>query len=171
MKIGDQKVLRTLKKQMVRGLLQDKKVPGTSTGTRATAAPDPRLPARPAAGLLGESLVNGTLPCLTGLELHQETCFFEVTGRGTRTKWQTHRDCGRRMGKIESWAVWGPDTGSPRSSQRGGLCERTGPSLYGAAGLSRRIFPKRKRPSGALWGTLLQQQLQSPFHPAARRSL
>ena len=39
MKIGDQKVQRTLKKQMVRGLLQDKKVPGTSTGTRATAAP------------------------------------------------------------------------------------------------------------------------------------
>ena len=29
----------TEKKQMVRGLLQDKKVPGTSVGTRATAAP------------------------------------------------------------------------------------------------------------------------------------
>ena len=39
MKIGDQKVQRTLRKQMVRGLLQDKKVPGTSTGTRAAAAP------------------------------------------------------------------------------------------------------------------------------------
>ena len=39
MKIGDQKVLRTLKKQTVRGLLQDKKVPGTSAGTRVTAAP------------------------------------------------------------------------------------------------------------------------------------
>ena len=39
MKIGDQKVQRTLKKQMVRGLLQDKKVPGTSAGTRAPAAP------------------------------------------------------------------------------------------------------------------------------------
>ena len=42
MKIGDQKVLRTLKKQMVRGLLQDKKIPGTSVGTRVTAAPGPR---------------------------------------------------------------------------------------------------------------------------------
>ena len=39
-------------------------------------------------------------------------------------------------------------------------CVRTGPSLYGAAGLSRRIFPKRKRPLGALWGTLLQQARQ-----------
>ena len=39
MKIGDQKVQRTLRKQKVRGLLQDKKVPGTSTGTRAAAAP------------------------------------------------------------------------------------------------------------------------------------
>ena len=26
------------------------------------------------------------------------------------------------------------------------------PCMVGAAGLSRRIFPKRKRPSGALWG-------------------
>ena len=43
MKIGDQKVKRTLKKQMVRGSLQDKKVPGTSSGTRATAAPGPSL--------------------------------------------------------------------------------------------------------------------------------
>ena len=32
MKIGDQKVQRTLRKQKVRGLLQDKKVPGTNTG-------------------------------------------------------------------------------------------------------------------------------------------
>ena len=39
MKIGDKKVQRTLRKQKVRGLLQDKKVPGTSTGTRAAAAP------------------------------------------------------------------------------------------------------------------------------------
>ena len=39
MKIGDQKVQRTVRKQKVRGLLQDKKVPGTSTGTRAAAAP------------------------------------------------------------------------------------------------------------------------------------
>ena len=47
MKIGDQKVERTLKKQKVRGLLQDKKVSGTSMGTRATTAPDPCLPQDP----------------------------------------------------------------------------------------------------------------------------
>ena len=44
MKIGDQKVQRTLRKQKVRGLLQDKKIPGTSTGTRAAEAPGPPLP-------------------------------------------------------------------------------------------------------------------------------
>ena len=41
MKIGDQKVQRTLRKQKVRGLLQDKKVPGIKAGTRAAAAPGP----------------------------------------------------------------------------------------------------------------------------------
>ena len=41
MKTGDQKVERTLKKQTVRGLPQDKKVPGTSTGTRMAAGPGP----------------------------------------------------------------------------------------------------------------------------------
>ena len=40
MKIGDQKVQRTLRKQKVRGLLQDKKVPGTYAGTTAA---DPGL--------------------------------------------------------------------------------------------------------------------------------
>ena len=40
----DQKVQRTLRKQKVRGLLQDKKVPGTNVGTRAAAAPGPPLP-------------------------------------------------------------------------------------------------------------------------------
>ena len=39
MMTGDQKVQRTLKKQTIRGLLQDKKVPGTSRGTRAAEAP------------------------------------------------------------------------------------------------------------------------------------
>ena len=39
MKIGDQKVQRTLRRQNVRGFLQDKKVPGTNMGTRAAAAP------------------------------------------------------------------------------------------------------------------------------------
>ena len=55
---------------MVKGLLQDKKVPRTSTGTRVTAAPSPWL-----LGLLQdfwESWVNNSLPCQTSLEQHRE---------------------------------------------------------------------------------------------------
>ena len=47
MKIGDQRVQRTLRKQKVRGLLQDTTVPGTNVGTRAAAAPGPPLPGLP----------------------------------------------------------------------------------------------------------------------------
>ena len=47
MKIGDQKVQRTLRKQKVRGLLQDKKVPGTNVGTRAAAALGPPVQGLP----------------------------------------------------------------------------------------------------------------------------
>ena len=73
MKIGDQKVQRTLKKQMVRGLLLDKKVPGTRAGNKTTAAPGPHpLGLLPATGLLGESRVKGSLPCQTRLEQHPE---------------------------------------------------------------------------------------------------
>ena len=43
MKKGDQKVQRTLRKQKVRGLLQDKKVPGTNMGTGEAAAPGPPM--------------------------------------------------------------------------------------------------------------------------------
>ena len=50
MKIGDQKVQRALRKEKVRGLLQDKKVPGTNAGTRATAVPGP-----PVRGLLQDN--------------------------------------------------------------------------------------------------------------------
>ena len=43
MKIGDQKLYRILKNQMIRRVLQDNKVPGTSKGTRVAAAPGPAL--------------------------------------------------------------------------------------------------------------------------------
>ena len=57
----------------------------------------------------------------------------------------THGDNGHhQQGRVESWVVMGLDPDSPQSSWRGELCERTGPSLYGAAGLSRRNFSKRK---------------------------
>ena len=42
-----QKGQRTLRKQKVRGLLQEKKIPGTKVGTRATAVPGPPLPGLP----------------------------------------------------------------------------------------------------------------------------
>ena len=45
MKIGDQKLYRTLKNQPVRRVLQDNKVPVTGVGTKAAAAPGP-APAR-----------------------------------------------------------------------------------------------------------------------------
>ena len=48
-----------------------------------------------------------------------------------------------QLGRVESWAMTGPDPDSPQSSWRGGLCERTDPSLYGVAGLSMN-FSKRK---------------------------
>ena len=70
MKIGDQKVQRTVEKQKVRGLLQDKKVPGTYAGTTAA---DPGLLVQ---GLPQDSWerarVNGPLPCQTRPEQHCE---------------------------------------------------------------------------------------------------
>ena len=42
--------------------------------------------------------------------------------------------------------MWDPYPDIPWSSWRGGLCERTGPSLYGVAGLSRRISQKEDTP-------------------------
>ena len=47
MKIGEQKVQRILRKQKVRGLLQDKKVPGTNVGNRVAAAPSPPIQGLP----------------------------------------------------------------------------------------------------------------------------
>ena len=41
MKIGDQKLSRTLKNQMVRRVLKDNKVPGTTAGTKEAEAPGP----------------------------------------------------------------------------------------------------------------------------------
>ena len=54
------KIVEDIEKQMVRRLLCDGKVPGTSMGTRAAASPGP-APARPAARVLVESQVNNFL--------------------------------------------------------------------------------------------------------------
>ena len=61
------------------------------------------------------------------------------------------KDLGQQLGRIESWAVLGPDADSPWSSRRGGLCESTGScteGAEGAAGLSGRISQKEKDPRG-----------------------
>ena len=84
MKMGDQKVERTLKKQTVRGLLQEIKVPGTNVENRATAAPGlhPPQDSWERAGLMAPSAAKQGLSS-TG----RETWLLEVTRRGTDTKW------------------------------------------------------------------------------------
>ena len=57
------------------------------------------------------------------------------------------------LGRVESWAMWGPDPHSPHLAGEVG-CKRTGPSLYGVAGLSRRIFSFLLKKKKTLWGTL-----------------
>ena len=80
-------------------------------------------------------------------------------------KWKTQGDHRHRQRRVESWAVCDPDPDSPQPSWRGGLCERSGPSLYkGSHRIEQEDFSqKEKRPSGALWGIPLQQ-LQSLIH-------
>ena len=122
-------------------------------------------PARPARGLLGESQVNDSLPYQTRLEQHRERpgCLKSQGGEEGQSGKHTET-VGTGWGELRvgpCWALMRTVPGledSPRSSpsRRGGLWERTGPPLYRVAGLSRRIFLKRKRPSGALWGILLQ---------------
>ena len=49
-----------------------------------------------------------------------------------------------QLGRVRVGLCWALTRTVPQSSWRGGHCERTGPSLYGAAGLSRRNFSERK---------------------------
>ena len=169
MKIGDQKVQRTLRKQKVKGLLQDKKVPGTSSGTRATAAPGRHLMGLPQDSWERAKLMAPT-PAKQGSSSTERDLVAWSHRAGNKDEVVNPQRLWVWLGRVESWVMWGPDPDSPRSGWRGGLCERTGPSLYGVAGLSRRNCSKRKRHSGAVWGSLLQQQLQSPLHLAARGS-
>ena len=131
MKIRDQKVQRTLKKQKVSGLLQDKKVPGTNVGTRTQPQARPcgaccRTPGREP-DLRPPPLPNRACAILS------ETWLPEVAGRGIRTKWKTQGDRRRWPRRVESWAEYDPDPNSPLPSWRGGLCGRSGPSLSGGS--------------------------------------
>ena len=76
----------------------------------------------------------------------------EVSGRGIRTKWKTQGDCGHWPRRVESWAECDPDRDSPWPSWRGGLCEKSGPSLYrGSHRIKQEDFSPPKK---TLWGTL-----------------
>ena len=71
---------------MVRGLLQDKKVAGTSMGNRATTAPGPPHPDLPQDSW--ERALNSALsPTKQGLSITKRDLLLEVAGRGIRTNW------------------------------------------------------------------------------------
>ena len=60
------KIVEDTEKSEVRRVLQDNKVLGSSLGTRVAAAPGP-APTWSVTGFLGESRVNGSLPCQSRL--------------------------------------------------------------------------------------------------------
>ena len=70
---------------MVRRVFQDNKVPGTRRGTRAAAAPG-LAPSGSAEGFLRWSQVNGSLPCQTRFEQHQEGPGCLKSQRGNKDK-------------------------------------------------------------------------------------
>ena len=132
---------------MVRRLLQDNKFPATSTGSRAAAAPGP--------GLLQDSWERARLiapsPAKQGLSSterdlvawsHREGNKDEVAN--TQGRWAPTETVDASWGELRAGPVMGPDLDILWSSWRCGPCEMTGPSLYGAAGFSRRNFSKRK---------------------------
>ena len=70
MKIGDQKVEDT-EKTDGKGIASGQKGPWDQWGEQGNCSPRPE-PSVPATGLLGESQVNGSLPCQTRLEQHRQ---------------------------------------------------------------------------------------------------
>ena len=141
-----------------------RKVPGTSTGTRATAAPGPRP-----SGLLQNSWERAELmiscPAKQGLSSTMRDLVAWSHREGNKDKVVNPQRPGAlaeeswKLGLLWSWP------GQSRSSWRGGLSERTGSSLYrGRQMIEQEDFPKKKKTLGALWEIPLQQQLQSPLH-------
>ena len=151
MNIGDQKVQRTLRKQKVRGLLQDNKVPGTKVRARTAAAPGPPLLGLPQdswerAGLTAPSPVKKG-PSNTVRDLVACSC-----REGNKTKWKTQGDCRhwRRRVKVGPPAIM-TQTAPGLAGDMGCVREQALPCTEGARGSNRRIFPKKKK---TLWGTL-----------------
>ena len=140
---------------MVRGLLQDKKGPGTSTGNRVTAAPGPHP-----LGLLQDSWERAGLtapsPAKQGLSSTKRDLVALSRREGNKDEVVNPQRLWALAGeslRVENWAMWDPDPDSPRPSWRGGLCERIGPSLYsGSHRIEQEDFPKKKKTLRALWG-------------------
>ena len=63
-------------------------------------------------------------------------------------KWKTQGDQGHWPRRLASWAACEPDPDSPRPSWTGGLCERTGPSLYGGSHRIEQECFSQKHPLG-----------------------
>ena len=135
-------------------------------GEQGNCSPRP-LPSRTALILLEERPANDSLPCQTKLEQHRE--------RPGCLKWQGSAKPTETVGAGWGQLRVGPcgvliQTVPGLAGEMGCVRRQAFPCMEGVAGLSRRISSKRKRPSGALWGILLQQQLQSPLHLDAGRS-
>ena len=88
---------------MVRG-----KVLGTSAGTRVAAAPDLE-PAGSAAGFMGESQINGSLPCQKRFKQHQDEPGSLMSQGGNKEEVaNTQGLCAPTETMDTSWGRFGP---------------------------------------------------------------
>ena len=132
-----QKIAEDIKKQTVRRLCWDGKVPGICAGTR-DAAPLAQRPLQDTA-----RRVRAPAPSPTRARRaawHQEVPGCWKSLGDIETKWETHRSsthplglwmpapeklgCRATPGEGRSWAMSDPDSGSLRISCKVGLCEK-----------------------------------------------
>ena len=139
------KIVEDIEKQMIRKLLWDSKVLGTSADTRAAAAPG-QEPAGTCHRILGQGPNQQPPPLLNrDREAPGWTWMLEVTGenkddvgdtqvRGSPTEtvnagWLITRENGEpgdAWRREKSWAVMDPDPNSLQSGWKVGMCERPG---------------------------------------------
>ena len=146
MKVGGQNCRGHFKKNTLRRLLRNGKVPGASAGTRAVAASGPEC-ASACRTILGRE-PGQQLPPLPNREDRAATgwtCMLEVSvgnkdvvadtqGQCSPTKnvdtgWVITREIGEpgaAWRKEKSWAMLDPDLDSLHSGWKVGLCERLG---------------------------------------------
>ena len=132
MKIGDQKVQRTLKKTEGKGIASRKKGPWDQRRDQGGCSPGP-----PVWGLLQDSWERAGLtapsPAKQGLSNTVRDLVAWSRREGNKDdvenpgRLQAPAEESWKLGCVQSW----PDSTQP--SWRGGLCERSGPSLYGGS--------------------------------------